>query len=164
VKNLIRVLFAGFAALFLQSSWAQNVGPFYVSYTGYCNVKTVYLDSTMSYVWGTETGCSAVNGASLSGTVNTSTGMATVSMSPGSYPSTSSITMKTSFFEVYNLSNLSQIYSGSYDGSKLMSVVTAGFTLRSFASNAQQSGGITISTEMPNLELTKHLPPLGAPD
>jgi hypothetical protein len=164
MKNLMRVLFAGLISFFLQSSWAQNVGPFYVSYTGFCNVKTVYLDSTMSYLWGSETGCTALTGASLSGTVNTSTGIAIVSLSPGSYLSTSTITMKTSFFQVFNLSNLTHNTGASYDGSGLSSIVTSGFTLRSSASNAQQSGEFTISTQMPDLELTKNLPPLGAPD
>lgn len=67
MKLLVRLAF--FASLTLsQLAWA-DAGPYYVSFPGFCNQLTIYVNAK-SDVYGTETGCSANLGTVVTGSIN----------------------------------------------------------------------------------------------
>lgn len=63
-----------FAALAVALSAAgaahADLGPIYVSYPGYCNIKAIYMN-TNGDLYGQEVGCSAIVGAPMVGFVHT---------------------------------------------------------------------------------------------
>jgi hypothetical protein len=59
-----------------------DIGPIYISYPGYCNVKQIYINQ-YSDVYGREIGCSALVGSPFFGTLDGASGNIYVSTMEG---------------------------------------------------------------------------------
>ena len=61
---------------------AADIGPYYASSDGFCNVREIYVTDT-GYVYGTEVGCSDSKGTPVVGYVTTTGGVFLAYSSPG---------------------------------------------------------------------------------
>ena len=61
---------------------AADIGPFYASSDGFCNVREIYVTDS-GYVYGTEVGCSDSKGTPVVGYVTTTGGVFLAYSSPG---------------------------------------------------------------------------------
>lgn len=125
-----------------QSAWA-DIGPFYVSYPGYCNVKRVYMN-TYGDIYGSEVGCAASLGNPLIGVVD----------AKGNVVVTSASSSSGACFDSYGPYGI--LEGGCSYGGAIVYDQRSSYAVRS-TEKAPRVRYI-FSTEQPNLELTKHLP------
>jgi hypothetical protein len=138
------------AALLSQSAWA-DLGPYYVSYPGFCNVKKVYI-SNIGGVYGTEVSCASIMGAPLAG-LTAPDGTVSVAMSLSGVPCIAAYRMDLSL----------TVACTNATGGPLGYANTTKFTVQqntSSPADSQRTLQYNVSTEMPNLELTRDLPPM----
>lgn len=145
---ITRLIFLGAIAL-SQSAWADT-GPFFVSSTGYCNVKQVYLDSSGG-VYGTEIGCSGLLGTPIVGTFG-SDGVVYAATyatdSSGPYPC----------FRSYAPNG--NLVVGCSSGGSIGYTPNARYTVKEAAARSPAIYKFAVSTTMPDLEKIKLLPPM----
>lgn len=145
MKLLSRLALLGAAAL-SQSAWADT-GPYYVSYPGYCNVKKIYVASNTD-IYGTEIGCSAIFGQSLMGGIATNGYVAVAKASTIS---------NVVCFESYAPNGTLQ--GGCSNGGPISYAPTSVYNVRQSVNSTPPQPHYVVSTEMPDLEKTKNLPP-----
>lgn len=143
MKMLARLVALGAVAL-SQSAWADT-GPYYVSYPGYCNVKKIYIN-VLGDFYGSEIGCSVGAGAPLLG-IFTVTGSAVVSTVVNGNPCVT----------VY--ATTGTLAGGCSAGGPISYASNSTYTVRQEAGGKTPRPDFTVSTEMPDLEKTKNLPP-----
>lgn len=135
-------LFSG--ALMSQSAWA-DAGPYFVSYPGFCNVKRVYIDASTN-VYGTEIGCSSSIGAPLVGAFGAD-GTVIVSVVSNGAPCINTY---------YPNGGL---LGGCSNGGPITYLPRGSYTVRQNSVLDAPKREFNVSTEMPDLEKTKNLPP-----
>lgn len=69
-----KLLVGAVLALSSLSVFAADIGPFYVSSDGYCNIREIYVTDT-GYVYGTEIGCTESKGTNVVGYITTTGGV-----------------------------------------------------------------------------------------
>ncbi len=143
MKFLARLALIGAAAM-SQSAWADT-GPYYVSYPGYCNVKKVYVN-TLGDLYGSEVGCSIGYGAPLVG-VFTINGSVAVSTMVNGNPC----------IHVYATNGV--LAGGCSAGGPIGYASNSTYTVRQEAGDSPPKPDFNVSTEMPDLEKTRNLPP-----
>jgi hypothetical protein len=148
MKLLTRLALLGAAAL-SQTAWA-DIGPFYVTYPGYCNVKAVYI-TPINDVYGSEVGCSSMLGQPVVGFIDPA-GNTNISRYSGS-----SACMETYWANGQLTGMCSDGVSISYSPTSVYSVHQA---LRSGATApASRPADFSVSTVKPDIDATKGLPP-----
>lgn len=145
MKLLARLALLG-GALLSQTAWADT-GPYYVSYPGYCNVKKVYIN-TLNDIYGTEVGCASILGAPVVGTFAIN-GSAMVSTISNGVPC----------MHVYGISGY--LIGGCSSGGPITYGATITYNARQELREQPAKTLFVISSEMPDLEKTKDLPPGG---
>lgn len=143
MKLLARVALLGAVAL-SQSAWADS-GPYYVSYPGYCNVKRIYINS-FGDLYGTEINCDQGFGAPLIGAF-TIDGKVVVSTAVNGAPC----------LAVYGTDG--SLGGGCSSGGPITYPPRSTFVVSQSASTAQPQPQFVVSTELPDLEGIKNLPP-----
>lgn len=143
MKLLARLALFGAVAL-SQSAWADS-GPYYVSYPGYCNVKRVYLDASTN-VYGTEIGCSSLIGAPLVGAFGAD-GTVIVSVISNGVPCINTYYPNGS------------LLGGCSNGGPITYLPRGSYTVSQSGMVDAPKREFNVSTEMPDLEITKNLPP-----
>lgn len=145
MKLLTRLALLGAVSL-SQSAWADT-GPFYVSYTGYCNVEKVYLNA-FTDVYGTEVGCTSSLGRPLIGSF-TVDGRVMVSVVGGSGQPC---------INAYWTDGT--LHGGCSAGGSITYNSNSTYAVREAVRTGSEVPPITykVSTEMPDLEQTKNLP------
>ena len=76
-----KLLVGALLAVSSMSAFA-DIGPFYASSDGFCNVREIYVTDT-GYVYGTEVGCADSKGTPVVGYVTTTGGVFLAYSSPG---------------------------------------------------------------------------------
>ncbi len=142
MKFLAHLTLLGSVAM-SQLAWA-DVGPIYVSYPGYCNVKKVYLNGRND-VYGAEIGCASILGQPLVGSI-ASNGVVAVAKANGSF----------ACMETYSPNGT--LMGGCSNGGAISYAPTSNYIAFESVSAELQTPMYVISTEMPNLEKTKDLP------
>lgn len=143
MKLLARLALLGAVAL-SQSAWADT-GPYYVSYPGYCNVKKIYVN-VLGDLYGSEVGCSTGYGAPLIG-VFTATGSVVVSTVVNGNPC----------INVYATNGT--LAGGCSAGGPIGYGSNSTYTVRQESGGGPAKPDFVVTTEMPDLEKTKDLPP-----
>lgn len=142
MKLLTRLALLG-AVTISQCAWA-DVGPLYVSYPGYCNVKQIYMN-VYGDIYGAEVGCTTLVGLPLIGTI-TSNGYVSIS--------NASANNGLACTEIYSPNGTLQ--GGCSDGFGVQYADRSNYTVRS--PNSNNLPQYIYSTEMPDLEKIKNLP------
>ena len=143
MKLLVRLTFLGAVAL-TQSAWADT-GPYYVYSSGFCNIKKVYLNS-VGDIYGTEVGCSDSLGAPIVGAFS-SDGVAFAS------------TVKSSGSPcVRSYSPNGNLVVGCSAGTSIVYTANSKYTVQEAKPQTPVTYHYTVSTEMPDVALTKDLP------
>jgi hypothetical protein len=143
MKLLARLVALGAVAL-SQSAWADT-GPYYVSYPGYCNVKKIYIN-VFSDLYGTEVGCSSSLGTPLIGSFTVDGKVAVSTVVNGS-----------PCIAVYGTDG--SLGGGCSAGGPISYTPRSTFTVRQDVGSSPPKPQFVVSTEMPDLEKTKDLPP-----
>ncbi|MES2951332.1 MAG: hypothetical protein V4858_22605 [Pseudomonadota bacterium] len=143
-RSIIGLLFG----LFLSSSgYAQNLGPYYLSSVGFCNIREMYVSVATNIGFGREIGCSSTAGYTFIGYFDTTASKMSISRtSPGSVAGVNSELTQS----VYGMStNALDVYSANSQG---ITAINRGLSY-TISTTKPSVAILSVGKELPNHDL-----------